>query len=158
MGGFDLSQAGVLTHLYTFVLVPAVALFSVAAIVGARFLRRGAARFWIGPAVVALVLLPGVVSVALSALLFRDVLRGIAIVGPNSAAVAAGSVEAALPVAVGFTCVALLGALGLLLVAAGSARADDQAASGGGTVALLVAPVGVLAAFAPLAALLVMVA
>ena len=159
MGDFDLAHAGVRTHLYTFFLVPAVALFSFAAMVGARFLRRGAARFWMGPAIVALVLLPGVVSVALSALLFQDVLRGIAIVGrPNPAALAAGSVESALPVAAGFVCVALLSALGLLLVAAGSARADDPAASARGVVGLVVAPVGVLAAFAPLAALLVLVA
>src|SRR5688500_16834435 len=129
MGEFDLAHAGVRTHLYTFFLVPVVAFFSFAAMVGVRFLRRGAARFWIGPAVVALVLLPGVVSVALSALLFRDVLTGIAIVGSSPAALAAGSVESALPVWAGFACVALLSALGLLLVAAGSARGDDQAAS-----------------------------
>jgi TonB family protein len=158
MAGFELAQAGVLTHLYTFVLVPGVALFSFAAIVGARFLRRGAARFWIGPAAVALVLLPGVVSVALSALLFRDVLTGIALVGPSPAALAAGSVESALPVAAGFASVALLSALALLLVAAGGSRGDDQPPSGRGIVGLALAPIGVLAAFAPLAVLLVLVA
>jgi TonB family protein len=158
MGGFDVAHAGMRTHLYTFLLVPVVALFSVAAIVAVRFLRRGAARFWIGPAVVALALLPGVVSVVLSALLFRDVLGGIAIVGSGAAALAAGSVESLLPVWAGFACVALLSALGLLLVAAGSARGDDQPASGGGIVGLLAAPIGVLAAFAPLAALCVLVA
>jgi TonB family protein len=158
MAGFELAQAGVLTHLYTFVVVPGVALFSLAAIVGARFLRRGAARFWIGPAAVALVLLPGVVSVALSALLFRDVLRGISIVGPNPAALAAGSVESELPLVMGLACVALLSALAVLLVAAGSARGDEQAPSGGGIVGLVVAPIGLLAAFAPLAALLALVA
>jgi TonB family protein len=158
MGGFDLAHAGMRTHLYTFLLVPVVALFSVAAIVAVRFLRRGAARFWIGPAVVALALLPGVVSVVLSALLFRDVLGGIAIVGSGAAALAAGSVESLLPVWAGLACVALLSALGLLLVAAGSARGDDQPASGGGIVGLLAAPIGVLAAFVPLAALCVLVA
>jgi TonB family protein len=108
--------------------------------------------------VVALALLPGVVSVVLSALLFRDVLGGIAIVGSGAAALAAGSVESLLPVWAGLACVALLSALGLLLVAAGSARGDDQPASGGGIVGLLAAPIGVLAAFVPLAALCVLVA
>ena len=98
--------------------------FGVAA--GLRLARRGAARFWIGPALTALALLPGVVSLAAAATAWRRVLEERSLTGSGGvAAVAGGSAESMLPLVVGFGCTAALASWGLLLVAAGSSRVEE---------------------------------
>lgn len=118
-----------------------VAFVCFAAIVGLRFVRRGATRFWIGPALLALCLLPGVVAAGISVFAFRDVIDGIAIVGSGSAsALAAGAMEALSPLLVGLLSVVGLSLLSLLLVAAGTSRVDEAAPPGGIKWAPLLAP------------------
>jgi TonB family protein len=127
-----------------------VAFFCFAAIVGLRFVRRGAARFWIGPALVALCLLPGVVGAALTALAFRAVAGATAIAGSGSAsALAAGAAESFSPLMVGLLSVVGLSLLALPVVAAGTSRVDEAAPSGGTTWAPLLAPLLIVVGFAP---------
>lgn len=98
---------------------------------GLRLVRRGAARFWIGPALTALALLPGVVSLAAAASAWRRVLEETSLTGSGGvAAVASGSAHAMLPLVVGFACTAALASWGLLLLAAGSSRVEAGATPG----------------------------
>ena len=137
MTHFDLAAqtAGSLVRLA----VPMVVAFvCFCAALGLRLARRGAARFWTGPAVTALALLPGVAGVAMSAMGFREVLEGMALTGPGGvAAVAGGSAESLLPMLAGLACVAGLAVCGLLLVAAGTSRVREGAVGGGAASALL---------------------
>ena len=96
-----------------------------------RFRRRGAARFWTAPAAIALCLLPLAVGTGFAVLLLRQVLAGMALVGSGGvAAIAAGSVEALLPVLVGFGVLAALLAFAFLSTAVGSSTATAPASSG----------------------------
>jgi protein TonB len=150
MEHFDLAAVG--PGFWVFVVVEAAVTFACfAAMVGLRFRRRGAARFWVGPALVALAVLPGAVAAVFTAIAFHKVLEGIALVGSRgSAALAAGSMESLLPLLVGVACMAILGLLGVLIVAAGSSRVDEQAAPAGFALGSLLAPLVVVAGFVPL--------
>src|SRR5689334_1173437 len=122
MSSFDPASAGP-RFLVFFLVELAVAFLCLAVMVGLRIARRGATRFWMGPAMVALALLPGAVAVGLAAFAFRSVLAGMTLTGAGGvAAVAAGSAEAMIPLLVGLACVAGLTLLALLLVAVGSSR------------------------------------
>ena len=136
MGDFDLFALTAQPRFLVFLFVQAVVAFACfAAIIGLRFLRRGAARFWIGPALVATSVLPGVVATLFTAFAFRDVLAGVVLTGfRGTSALAAGSMESLLPLVVGLVCVAGLSVLALVVVAAGTSRVDEQAAPGGTTV------------------------
>lgn len=102
------------------------------ATVGLRLARRGAARFWIGPCLTALALLPGVVSLAAAASAWRQVLEERSLTGSGGvAAVAAGSAESMLPLLVGFGCTAALASWGLFLVGAGTSRVEPGTTGGG---------------------------
>ena len=128
----------------------AVAFACFAAIVGLRFARRGAARFWIGPALVASCLLPGVVAAGLTTLAFRDVLGSTALVGSAGAsALAGGAMEALSPLLVGLLSVVGLSLLALPVLAAGTSRVDEAAPSGGATWAPLLAPLLIGLGFGP---------
>jgi len=130
-------QAGALALL-------AVAFLAFLAIVGLRFMRRGAARFWAAPGAVALVLLPGVLAAGLTALAFRQTLAAMALVGSGGlAAIAGGSVEALIPLLVGLPAVAALAFVGLVLTSIGSSRVK-QGGSGGGLALPAAALVAVL--------------
>jgi TonB family protein len=132
-----LVQAGALALL-------AVAFLAFLAILGLRFVRRGAARFWAAPGAVALVLLPGVLAAGLTALAFRQTLAGMALAGSGGlAAIAGGSVEALVPLLVGLPAVAALAFVGLVLTSIGSSRVK-QGGSGGGLALPAAALVAVL--------------
>jgi TonB family protein len=99
--------------------------------VGLRFARRGAARFWMGPAITALALLPAAVGTALAASAFARVLEGMALTGSGGvAALAAGSAESFLPLLASLASMAVLSLGGVLLVAAGTSRVRDGAPGG----------------------------
>jgi len=125
------AQAGALALL-------AVAFLAFLAIVGLRLRRRGSARFWAAPGALALALLPAVLGAGVTALVFRETLGGIALVGSSGpAALAAGSAEALIPLLVGLVTVAALAFVGLLLTGIGSSRVRPGGSGGG--LALLVA-------------------
>jgi protein TonB len=112
--------------------VLAAALASFLGVVGLRFLRRGAARFWTVPASAALVLFPVVLGAGLTAILFRQTLGTLALTGSGGrAALAGSSAEAILPLAFGLPSAAMLAFVALLAAAIGSARAEGSAPSGG---------------------------
>jgi TonB family protein len=159
MGEFDL-RAFTAQPRFLFVLfVQAVVAFACfAAIVGLRFVRRGAARFWMGPALVALCVLPGVVGAVMAAFAFRDVLAAMALVGSGGvSAVAAGSIESLLPLAIGLVCVGALSLFAVLVVAAGTSRVTDETEPGGPAWSALAAPLVVVSGFAPVLGLLALV-
>jgi len=125
------AQAGALALL-------GVAFLAFLAIVGLRLRRRGSARFWAAPGALALALLPAVLGAGVTALVFRETLGGIALVGSSGpAALAAGSAEALIPLLVGLVTVAALAFVGLLLTGIGSSRVRPGGSGGG--LALLVA-------------------
>ena len=136
-------------HFLVFLLVlVALTFVCMAVMVALRFARRGASRFWLGPALIALALLPGAVSVGLAAIALRSVLRGMALTGSGgTAALAAGSAESMTPLLVGLICVAGLTVLGLVLVAAGTSRVEQGAAERGLSLGTLTAPLIVLLTF-----------
>jgi TonB family protein len=152
MGDVDGHAFTVQPQFLLFLLVQAVvALACFAAIVGLRFFRRGAARFWIGPAVVALCVLPGVVAAGLTALAFHGVLGATALVGSGSAsALAAGAAESLTPLLVGLATVVGLSFCSFVAVVAGTSRVDESAPSGGATWGPLVAPLAIAVGFGPL--------
>jgi periplasmic protein TonB len=158
-----MSNLDLLTHLgpmfmIFFVVQLVVAFLCFATMVGLRFVRRGAARFWMGPAVVALALLPGVIAVGLSALALRQVFRAMALTGSGGvAALAAGSAESFIPLVFGLACVGGLSALGLLLLGAGTSKVDEGAAEGRFGVGTLGALLNVLLAFGLVVLLAVLV-
>ncbi len=124
----------------------ALACFS--AMLGLRLARRGAARFWIGPPILALALLPTVAAAGIAARQFRSVLAGTALTGSGGvAALAAGSAESLLPLAVGLLTTAALAGAGTLLTAAGSSKLQEVDAQGGRALAMLT-PLATLATFA----------
>jgi hypothetical protein len=101
-------------------------------VVGLRFLRRGAARFWTVPASAALVLFPVVLGAGLTAILFRQTLSTLTLTGAGGrAALAGSSAEAILPLAFGLPSAAMLAFVALLAAAIGSARTEGAAAGGG---------------------------
>ena len=101
-------------------------------LVGLRFLRRGAARFWTVPAATALVLFPVVLGAGLTAILFRQTLSTLALtVSGGRAALAGSSAEALLPLVVGLPSAALLAFVALLAAAIGSARTEGADGAGG---------------------------
>lgn len=103
--------------------VLAVGAVAALALVGARFLRRGPARFWLAPSFVTLACLPLVAGASLAALGLAFVLQAVGIVGVGSgAAVQAGIVEAELPLLLGSLCTAAVAVVGLTLLAVGRAR------------------------------------
>jgi TonB family protein len=101
-------------------------------VVGLRFLRRGAARFWTVPGSASLVLLPVVLGAGLTAVLFRQALSAMALTGAGGrAALAGGSAEAMLPLAFGLPSAAILAFVALLAAAVGTGRAEGSAPAGG---------------------------
>ena len=115
----------------------ALGLICLLAIVALRFLRRGAARFWLAPATTAVVLLPGVTASAVTVLAFRDVLRGMALVGTGSvSAIAAGSAESLLALLVGLAAVACLALVAIVVTSVGSTRLDEGEGQTGGGMAM----------------------
>jgi TonB family protein len=111
--------------------VPAVGLLAFAGLVGLRFQRRGAARFWASPAALALCLLPLALGVAVAGLLLRQVLTGLALTGTGGvAAIAAGCTEALLPTLLGLGATAALTACAFLATAVGSSKSSAPASSG----------------------------
>jgi protein TonB len=122
--------------------------------VGLRFARRGAARFWMGPAVTALALLPAAVGTAFAASALGQVLEGAALTGSGGvAALAAGSAESFLPLLTGLASMAGLSLVGVLLVALGTSRGGEG--TPGGTSALLWLSLPAIVVLAGVAALLV---
>src|SRR4051812_2908749 len=80
------------------------------AIVILRFLRRGAARFALTPAMAAIVLLPVAVACAITSLALREALGGIALGGSGGiAAASAGLAECMVALMIGFGSTLLLG-------------------------------------------------
>jgi TonB family protein len=111
--------------------VLAVTLAAFLGLVGLRFLRRGAARFWMTPASTALVLLPAVLGAGLTAVLFRQALGAVVLTASGGrAALASGSAEAILPLVFGLPATALLAAFAVLATAIGSGRAESAAREG----------------------------
>jgi protein TonB len=105
--------------------VLALGLMAFVGLVGLRFLRRGAARFWASPAAIALCLLPLALGIAVAGLLLRAALAGLALTGSGGvAAIAAGSAEALFPVVLGLGVTAALAACALLATAVGSAQSS----------------------------------
>jgi hypothetical protein len=136
----------------------ALALACLCGIVGLRLRRRGPARFWIGPAVVALVLLPASAAAGITALQFRRVLEGTSLVGSGGiAALATGSAECLLPLCVGLLSVAPLAAAGLVLTAAGTSQLRDES-TGGRALWAMLTPLLVLATFGVIAWLVATIA
>jgi TonB family protein len=112
--------------------VPAIGLLAFVGLVGLRFQRRGAARFWASPAALALCLLPVALGIAACGLLLRAALAGMALTGVGGvAAIAAGSAEALLPVIVGLGVSAALAACAFVAITVGSSK-STAASSGGG--------------------------
>jgi TonB family protein len=101
-------------------------------VVGLRFLRRGAARFWTVPASAALVLFPVVLGAGLTAILFQQALGTLTLTGSGGRAVlGASSTEAILPLVVGLPSAAVLAFVALLAAAIGSARTEGAEPAGG---------------------------
>jgi biopolymer transport protein ExbD len=152
MGFF--AEAPVKLHAAVLVLLLS-AVLCLAGIVILRFLRRGAARFGIGPAASLLALVPAVLAAGVTTWAFHDTLSAIALVGSGGvAALAAGSAEALVPLALGLVCTALLAAAAVLVTAAGSSRVDPAQRGGGWWLPLVssavAALVGTVAAVAAL--------
>jgi hypothetical protein len=100
-------------------------------IVALRFQRRGSARFWAAPAIVALALLPPVVAAGVTAVAFRTTLGAVALTGSGGiAALAAGSAESLVLLLVGLASAALLAFAGVLITSIGSSRARYEAPGG----------------------------
>ena len=103
-------------------------------LVGLRFQRRGSARFWAAPAALALCLLPVALGAAFTGLGVRDFLT--ADWGqpydqlPGTAAMAAGSAEALMPLLASLFVLVLLVGCAFLTTAIGSARTSGPAGSG----------------------------
>jgi len=139
--------------------VLAVTLAAFLGLVVVRFLRRGAARFWMTPASAALVLLPAVLGAGLTAVLFRQALGMVTLtVSGGRAALAGGSAEATLPLVFGLPASAMLAAVAFLATVIGSARADSTVEPGSGRGLHLGALVVVVLAASLVALVLGMVA
>lgn len=96
-----------------------------------RFQRRGSARFWAAPAIVALALLPPVVAAGVTAVAFRTTLGAVALTGSGGiAALAAGSAESLVLLLVGLASAALLAFAGVLITSIGSSRVRDGESRG----------------------------
>jgi len=101
-------------------------------VVGLRFLRRGAARFWTVPASAALVLFPVALGAGLTAILFRQTLSAVALTGSGGrAALAGSSAEAILPLAFGLPSAVILALVALAAAAVGSGRSESIETAGG---------------------------
>lgn len=127
-------------------LVEALVLFCVAflafvAVVGLRLTRRGRSRFWAGPGVVALILLPAALGAGFTAFEFRAFLSTFAAVSsPGPAARAGAAADALVPLLAGLLAAALLAFVGLLVIAVGSSSekvGDSETGAGGQAVALV---------------------
>jgi TonB family protein len=115
------------------VIVLAATLVCFLGVVALRFLRRGAARFWIAPASTAVVLLPAVLGAGLTALLFRQTLSTLVLtVSGGRAALAGSSAEAILPLVFGLPATVMLAFMALLVTAIGSGRAEGVPSGGKG--------------------------
>jgi protein TonB len=111
--------------------VVALGLLAFLGLVGLRFLRRGAARFWAAPAALALCLLPVALGALVAGLLLRSTLTGMVLTGAGGvAAIAAGSTEALVPVLLGLGVTAVLTFCAFLATAAGSSRSSAPPSSG----------------------------
>lgn len=116
----------------------AIAFFCFLGLIGLRFLRRGAARWWTAPATTALALLPVVAAAGLATMAFRQILAAMALTGSGGiAAMAAGSAESLLSLLLGLGLVAALAFVGLLTTAIGSSRVEGRASGGGMALPLL---------------------
>jgi TonB family protein len=115
------------------VVVLAATLVCFFGVVALRFLRRGAARFWIAPASTAVVLLPAVLGAGLTALLFRQTLSTLVLtVSGGRAALAGSSAEAILPLVFGLPATVMLAFMAFLVTAIGSGRAESVPSGGMG--------------------------
>jgi protein TonB len=111
--------------------VPAIGLLAFAGLVGLRFQRRGASRFWASPAAIALCLLPVTLGIAVFGLLLRTALTGMALTGSGGvAAIAAGSAEALLPVLLGLGVTTTLAMCALFAIAVGSSKSSAPSSGG----------------------------
>jgi hypothetical protein len=133
----------------------AIAVLLVAALtglgqLGLRCLRRGPARFFLGPALLLAALVPLACSVCLAAWQLRQTGTGLALGGGGSvAAVAAGAWEALLPLYAGLLCTCLLSLTACALLAIGmGALQQTPRPRGPGAVALAFACLSGIGAFA----------
>ena len=139
---FDVSMVSVSRQLEALGLLGA-AFIAFLAMVGLRLMRRGGSRFWIGPGVVALSLLPAAVGTGLTALELHGFLSFLAEHGSLGPAARAGAaIDALIPLLVGLLTTAPLALVGLLLIALGSSS-EKTSVSDGGASGQAVALVGV---------------
>lgn len=125
----------------------AICVFSagcLAVVMSLRFRRRGAARFWMGPAFVALSVLPGQVATAVTAFAFRARVVSATRTQPFEAVprsvLAAGAADAQVPLAVGLACVCVVALLSSLALGAGTARGETHGEPAGTGFVTLAAP------------------
>jgi TonB family protein len=128
---FDI-QAMTLGRLVATVVQLGIPLVGLLAIVVLRFLRRGAARFALTPAMGAIVLLPIAAACGITSLALREALRGFALSGSGGvAAISAGLAECMLALMIGFASTLVLGPVAWMAVAAGSSRLREEASGTG---------------------------
>ena len=113
-----------LQSIVSLLMVLGVGLVAALALLGLRFARRGAARFWLAPSFVTLAWLPLVAGAGLAALGVVQVAQAVGFVGTGSTvALQAGLMEAELPLLLGFLGTAGVAGFGLALLAVGRRRA-----------------------------------
>ena len=132
-----------LQSIVSLLLVFGVGLATALALLGLRFARRGAARFWLAPSFVTLAWLPLVAGAGLAALGLVYMAQAVGFVGSGSTvALQAGLMEAELPLLLGFLGTAGVASLGLALLALGR---RGQGASPSPARASVVAPAAAVA-------------
>ncbi len=124
MGLEALAYTTATTRLFILAALGAGALAGVVAL-GLRFARRGAARFWLAPAYLALALVPFACGAGLTAWAVRRTGEDLARFGGGELAARAGVAEAVLPLLAG--ALATLGLAGFVLVLLALGRRRDEA-------------------------------
>ncbi len=114
-----------------------------------RFVRRGATRFWLVPALLSAALMPVVAGIGLSALSVHKVVEACVFMGVGvSAGLAAGLLESQLPLLVGLVSTTFVCITVLALITLGSSRGaspEGESRRGGSTIlASLVVVLGVM--------------
>lgn len=146
MGLEALAYTTATTRLFILAALGAGALAGVVAL-GLRFARRGAARFWLAPAYLALALVPFACGAGLTAWAVRRTGEDLARFGGGELAARAGVAEAVLPLLAG--ALATLGLAGFVLVLLALGRRRDEAPAapeaGGGARAAAAGLLGLLA-------------
>jgi TonB family protein len=131
------------------IVIAGLGLVALVTIVALRFVRRGATRFWLAPALVSAMLIPTVAGVGFAAQGVRNVAELAGRLG-SGVALAAGLVESQVPLLVGLASTALVACAAVALVAFCTTKgpSPESPALGGGAAAAGALGVGLIVALA----------